>query len=64
MGKRKNILGKSLSSILKEEITPDKILANSKMRGDKYSVKVRKTLYSEYLKDEESLVKEVVDKYL
>lgn len=50
MSKDRKILGKSLRSILEEEISPDKVLYNSKTRVNKDLKGVKKSFYCEYLK--------------
>lgn len=56
MGKDRKILGKSLRSILEEEISPDKVLANSKTRCNSNTDPLKRSLYNEYLKNKDSLL--------
>lgn len=54
MGTFKKCLGKSLSAILDEEITPDKVLAGNKKRVGYNSDRVKWKLYKEYLNHKEN----------
>lgn len=56
MSKHRKILGKSLRSILEEEITPEKVLAGNKLRSGSSSDTMKKSLYQEYLKNKDSLL--------
>lgn len=56
MGKDRKILGKSLRSILEEEISPDKVLASSKTRCNSNTDQLKRSLYNEYLKNKDSLL--------
>lgn len=55
MGTCKKGLGKSFSSILEEEITPEKVLSGNKKRAGHNLTRVEWQLYSEYLRYKESL---------
>lgn len=55
MGTYKKGLGKSFSSILEEELIPDKVLSGNKKRAGHTLTRVEWQLYSEYLKYKESL---------
>ena len=55
MGTFKKCLGKSLSAILDEEITPYKVLAGNKKRVGYNSDRVKWKLYKEYSKYKDSL---------
>ena len=56
MSKHRKILGKSLSDILEEEITPEKVLAGNKLRSGSNTDTMKKYLYKEYLKNKDSLL--------
>lgn len=56
MSKHRKILGKSLSDILEEEITPEKVLAGNKLRSGSNADIMKKSLYQEYLKNKDSLL--------
>lgn len=56
MSKHRKILGKSLSDILAEEITPEKVLAGNKLISGSNTDTMKKSLYQEYLKNKDSLL--------
>lgn len=56
MSKHRNILGKSLRSILEEEISPDRVLSGNKTRCGSNMDHLKRSLYKGYLKNKDSLL--------